>query len=280
MVQRLQRQERAHHQPGHRQGAGASGTCRHDRSGSGAARRRQGFQALAQGLGVRALQAAAQGRRHHSQSRRRDRATDDAGARQAAARSQDGNAGRRRHHGLVRRRGAPRVRPRRPGPCRGRAADRRQGARRPSRGLHAVELSDQPGRAQDIGCAGSRLLRHPQGAGRNTRQLRRAGAVLRRCRAACRRRQSGVRCAVGSVRVPDPAPDYSQSHLHRFHARGQEAGGIGGSAHEAHHDGTRRSRTGDRVCRRRCRPGHQATRWRQVPQRRPGVRVADPLPGA
>ena len=45
--------------------------------------------------------------------------------------------------------GAPRLWPRRAGPRRGHLAARRQGAGRPGRRLHALELPDQPGGAQD-----------------------------------------------------------------------------------------------------------------------------------
>ena len=65
-------------------------------------------------------------------------------------RSQGRGDGRRRHHRVVRRRGPARLRPhralaRQPGG----APDGAEGPGRPGGGVHAVELPDQPGRAQD-----------------------------------------------------------------------------------------------------------------------------------
>ncbi len=49
-----------------------------------------------------------------------------------------------------------------------------EGAGRPGRGLHAVELPDQPGGAQGFGGAGHRLLDHRQGSGGHARLVRRS----------------------------------------------------------------------------------------------------------
>ena len=74
-----------------------------------------------------------------------------------------------RHHRLVRRGGAPHLRPHRAaahGQCR---AARDEGAGRPGGRLHALELPDQPGGAQGLGGAGGGLLDHRQGAGGDAR---------------------------------------------------------------------------------------------------------------
>ena len=54
-------------------------------------------------------------------------------------------------------------------------------------------------------------------------------------------------------RIPDPASDHPQDHLHRLDRGRQAARRAGRPAHEARDDGTRRPRAGDRVRRRRCR---------------------------
>ena len=86
--------------------------------------------------------------------------------------------------------------------------------------------------------------------------------------------QPGVRRAGGDFRVPDPASGDPQGLVHRLDAGGQAAGGAGRAAHEAGHDGAGRPRAGDRVRRRRYRRGEQDAGGRQVPQRRPGLRLA------
>ena len=55
---------------------------------------------------------------------------------------------------------------------------------RPGGGVHAVELPDQPGGAQDVRGAGHRLLDHRQGAGRNAGVAGRADPRLHRRRPA------------------------------------------------------------------------------------------------
>ena len=80
--------------------------------------------------------------------------------------------------------GAARLRPRDPGARRGRLPARRQGAGRPGRRVHAVELPDQPGRAQALGRARRRLLDHRQGARGDAGLAGRADPRVRRCRRA------------------------------------------------------------------------------------------------
>ena len=80
--------------------------------------------------------------------------------------------------------------------------------------------------------------------------------------------------------LPDPAPGDPQDHVHRLDAGRQAARRAGRPAHEARDDGAGRPRAGDRGRRRRHRAGRQGRRRRQVPQRRPGLHLADALPGA
>ena len=255
--------------------------CRERRSRPRARGRAEGLRGLAQGLGLRALQADAQGRRHPARPRRRDRDDHDPRAGQAAGRGQGRDAGRRRRHRLVRRGGAARLWPRHPGARRRRLAARGEGAGRPGRRLHAVEFPDQPGGAQGLGRARGRLLDHPQGTGRDAGELRRAG----------RRPLSDAGLPAGVLNlvfgVPAEISDYLIPHpiIRKISFTGSTAVGkqlaalagahmkrvtmeLGGHA------------PGDRVRgrRRRCR-GEDSQR-QQVPQCRPGLRVADPLPGA
>ena len=97
-----------------------------------------------------------------------------------------------------------------------------QGAGRPGRGVHAVELPDQPGRAQAVLRAGRRLLDHRQGAGGDPGLARRTDPLLRRCRRAGGRDQPGLRRAVGDLRIPDPASDHPEDVVHRLD-RGRQA---------------------------------------------------------
>ncbi len=84
----------------------------------------------------------------------------------------------------------PRLWPRDPGARRGRVPAGAEGAGRPGRRLHALELPDQPGGAQALGRGGHRLLDHRQGAGGNPGLARRADPRLRRCRPAAGRRRT------------------------------------------------------------------------------------------
>ena len=104
-----------------------------------------------------------------------------------AGRGEGRDPQRRRHHRLVRRGRAAHLWPRDPGARRGRLPARRQGAGRPGRRLHAVELPDQPDRAQALGRARRRLLDHRQGARGDAGLAGRADPRLRRRRRAGRR---------------------------------------------------------------------------------------------
>ena len=195
-------------------------------------------------------------------------------------RSQDGSAGRRRRDRLVRRGSPPRLRPRDPRPRRGRVSTGDQGAGRPGRRVHPVEFPDQPGGSETVGGAGRGLLDHRQGAGRNAGLACRTDPRLRRCRRAGRGDQPGLRRAVGNFRVSDSASGDSKDVVHRLDRGRQAIGGHRRGAHEAGDDGTGRPRAGHRVRRRRCRSRQPHARRRQIPQRRAGLRVADPDAGA
>ena len=129
----------------------------------------QGLQGVAQGVRVRPLEGDAQGRRPAARTRRRDRPAADHGAGQAAARGKGRSAGRRRRDRLVRRGSPPHLWPRHSRARRGRLPACREGAGRPGRRLHAVELPDQPGGAQTVLRAGRGLLDHREGARGNAR---------------------------------------------------------------------------------------------------------------
>ncbi len=165
-----------------------------------------------------------------------------------------------------------------PRPRRRRAAGRGEGARRPRGVLHALELPDQPGGAQDLGGALHRLHRDPEGAGGHPGELRRTGPRLPRCRHSRRRPVPRLRRSGGDLGLSHPAPRDPQDLVHRLDRGGQEARGLGRRAHEARDDGTRRARPGHRV--RRCRRGEGGLGPGavEVPQRGPSLRVADALP--
>ncbi len=205
---------------------------------------------------------------------------DDDGAGQAAGGSEGGGAGRRRRHRLVRRGSPPRLWPRDPGPRRGRLSACGQGAGRPRRRLHAVELPDQPGGAQAVRGAGGRLFDHRQGARGDPGLAGGADPSVCGRRGAGGRGEFGVWRAGGDLGIPDPASGHPEDVVHRIDRDRQAACGTGRCAHEAGDDGAWRPRTGD--CVRRCRhcDGEQGAGGGQVPQCRAGLRVADPLPGA
>ena len=221
-----------------------------------ARRRPKRFQAVAQGLGRRALQDHAQGRRPDARARRRRSPrmlTQEQGKPLAEAKGE--TMPRRRHHRLDRRRRPPRLRPHRAVARRERPPAGAEGAGRPGRGVHAVELPDQPGGAQGVG------RRWPPAARSSSRRpeetpasSRRADQGLRRRRRAGGRGRPGVRQPGGDQRVPDPASHHPQGHLHRLDAGRQAARRAGRRAHEARDHGTGRPRAGDRVrgCRHRA----------------------------
>ncbi len=99
-------------------------------------------------------------------------------------------------------------------------------------------------------------------------------------RTAGRRAQSGQRGSrghgagdAGSSRVPE-------NQLHRQRARRKDPDGRRLAHGHAPVPRTRRQRAGDRVARRRSRPGRRRRDHQQVPQQRPGVRVAAAVPRA
>ena len=134
-----------------------------------AGRRGARIRRLAQDFRVRPLEADAPRRRYLARARQLDRLDHDPRTGQTARAGENGSAGRRGHDRLVRRGSAPRLWPSDPRPRAGRAADHRQAAGRAGRGVHAVELSDQSGRAQTLRRARDRLFDHRQGAGGDAR---------------------------------------------------------------------------------------------------------------
>ena len=83
---------------------------------------------------------------------------------------------------------------------------RRQGAGRSGRGVHAVELPDQPDRAQALGGARRRLLDHRQGARGDAGVAGRADPRLRR------RRRAGRRRSTSSTATRPRSPSYLIPH--------------------------------------------------------------------
>ncbi len=113
----------------------------------------------------------------------------------------------------------------------------------------------------DAGVAGRadpRLRRRRRAGGDDRPRLRRPGADLG---------------------LPDPAPGDPQDLVHRLDRRRQAASGAGRPAHEAGDHGARRARAGDRLRRRRRRRRRQGHGREQVQERRPGLHLADALPG-
>ncbi|MNX34869.1 hypothetical protein D3C86_651200 [compost metagenome] len=280
MGRRRRRQDARRAEPRHRQGHRQGGARQHRRPRPCPGRRPARLRSLARHARQRARRRDAPRRRPDPRTRPGHRQAADAGTRQAAGRGQGRNDGRRRHHRVVRRRRPPRVRPHRALAQPGRAAAGHQGAGRPRRGLHAVELPRQPDRAQARRRAGHRLLLPGEGARGNPGLAGRAAQGFRRRRHSGRRGGPGVRQPGRDLELPHRASDHPQGHLHRLDPGGQAAGRTGRFAHEARHDGTGRPRPGDRGRRRRRGAGRQGRRCRQVPQRGPGLHLADPLPGA
>ena len=127
---------------------------------------------------------------------------------------------------------------------------------------------------------GRRLLDHRQGAGGDAGQLRRARPRLCRCRRAGGRDQPRLRRAGGNLGIPHPASGHPQDLVHRLDRGGQASRRARRAAHEARDHGAGRPRAGHRVRRRRSRRGGQDPVGQQVPQRRPGLRLADAFSGA
>ena len=205
---------------------------------------------MAQGVGVRSLEGDAQGSEPAAGPRRCDRAAADDGAGEAAAGSEGGSAGGGGCDRLVRRGGAPDLRPRYSCPRRGRLPARGEGTGRAGGRFHAVEFPDQPGGTQAVMRARRRVLHHREGAGGDACLAGGIDPLLCRCRRAGGCDEPGLWCAIGNLRIPHSAPDHSQDVVHRFHRGGQAACRDRRCAHEARHHGTGRPRAGDRVRRR------------------------------
>ena len=202
-----------------------------------------------------------------------------AGAGQAGRRSQGGGADRRRPLRLVRRRRPPHLWPDRAGArraactsscCASRSAPWRRSRRGTSRSTRRCARSAR---------ARHRLLDHRQGAGGNSRLARLPVRHLQGRGPAGRRAQHRLRHPAGDLRLSHAASDHPEDVLHRLDCGWQAARGAGRHAYEARHHGTRRPCAGDRVRRRRHRRRRRHAGRRQVPQRRPGLRVADAIPG-
>ena len=205
MAQRRRPQGRGRDQSGDRQGAGASAACQHGRSRRGARRRREGLRRS--GARPRPMTAPRSCARPpiwcaSAPITYRAVMTQEQGKVSPKARGEV--LDHRRHHRMVspRKAAAPMA-----ASCRAAQKGVRQtrgaGAGRRGRGVHAVEFPDADAGAQDRRRARGRLLDHPQGLGGDAGRLRRAGALLRRCRPAGGRAQSRVRRAGRSVRASD-----------------------------------------------------------------------------
>ena len=159
---------------------------------------------------------------------------------------------------MVRRRRPPRLRPHRAVAQPGGAAAGAEGAGRPGRRLHAVELPDQPDRAQARRGAGHRLL-VPRARRRKKRPASPAALLQAFVDAGVPRRHGrpGVRRPGRDLQLPDPASGHPQGDLHRLDAGRQAAGRAGRRAHEARDDGAGRPCAGDRRRGRRRRAGRQ-----------------------
>jgi len=83
-----------------------------------------------------------------------------------------------------------------------------------------------------------------------------------------------------NLRIPGPASDDPQGVVHGLGAGRQASGGARRQPYETRHDGTRRPRPRDGVRGRRHRGRERHPGGVEVPQCRPGLRVADALPGA
>ena len=203
------------------------------------------------------------------------------GAGQAARRGEEGDAGRRRHHRLVRRGRPPRLRPRHPG------ARRAASTSSSSRSRSARSPPSRRGISRSTRrCARSRPRSPPAARSSSRRRRRRRPRRAELIRAFV---DAGVPAGVVNLvygvpaeisELPDPAPGHPQDLVHRLDRGRQAARGARRPAHEARDDGARRPCAGDRLRRRRRRRRREAARGEQVPQRRPGLRLADALPRA
>ena len=99
----------------------------------------------------------------------------------------------------------------------------------------------------------------------------------RRCRHSRRRRPAGPRRQRPGQRDADRQPRHPQGQLHRLDQRRQASHAAVRRQHDPRDDGAGRPRAGADL--RRLRPRKDARHGRpaEVPERRPGVRLADPL---
>ena len=172
MARRRRRPHPGRFQPGQRPGNRPRRPCGQARPRPCACCRAERLRDLARHACGRAQQDHAQGRRADARAGRRYRRAAHPGTRQAAGRSQGRGDGGGRHHRMVRRGRLPRLRPHRAFAQSRGAPDGGEGPGRAGGGVHALELPDQPGGAQDVGGARHRLLDHRQGARRNARRAR------------------------------------------------------------------------------------------------------------
>ena len=135
----------------------------------------------------------------------------------------------------------------------------------------------QPGDPQDRRGARRRLHDRHQGTRGHAERGRRDRADVPRRGPAAGRAQCRLGRAERGVGVPDQLAHRAQGVVHRLGAGRQAARRAGGRAHEARHDGAGRPLAGDRLRRRRCRARRRHAVGPEVRQRRPGLRVAEPL---
>ena len=203
------------------------------------------------------------------------------GAGQDARRGEGRDPRRRRHHRLVRRGGAPHLRPRDPGARRGRlpagrsrsrSARSRRSRRGTSRSTRSVRKLSA---ALAAGC--SIIVKAPEETPASPAELIRAFV------------DAGVPAGVVNLVYGDPAeiseyliphPVIRKISFTGSTVVGKQLAALAGPAHEARDDGARRPRAGDRLRRRRRRRRREGDGAQQVPQRRAGLHLADALPGA
>jgi hypothetical protein len=135
---------------------------------------------------------------------RGDGGGDDPGAGQADRPVATRDPARLRHHRMGCDRGPPGIRPGDPARAR-HAQHRAASADRRRRRVFAMELPDEFAGAQICRRPVFRVLDHPQGVGGNPGRRGAAGPRLCRCRGAAGYLESGVRHALGDLRVSDPA---------------------------------------------------------------------------
>ncbi len=217
-----------------------------------------------------------QGRRAAARARRPHRRDHDPGAGQAAHRGQARDARLGAIVRLVCRGRQARLRPhaRPPG---GPGQPRDPPAGRPDRDLHAVELPALPAGEEGQRRARRRLHGHLAAAARNARCRHRDVPRPRRRRHPQRRRPAGPRRQRPRQRDADRQPRDPQGQLHRLDQRRQASDAAVRRQHDPRDDGTGRPRAGADLRRLRPRKDARHGRAAEVPQRRPGVRLADAL---